>query len=110
MTLQFVTGTSSTDHQTTLIQMAREWLLKPNREVFFLVPNYNKFEVKKFVFRIYKMTRNIKIFILWFLILSCSKKSVTQEIKSNTFPNSKEEIQKEREQLLTTDKNWALVQ
>lgn len=44
MTLQFVTGTSSTDHQTTLIQMAREWLLEPNREVFFLVPNYNKFE------------------------------------------------------------------
>lgn len=32
---------------------------------------------------------------MWFLILSCSKKSVTQEIKSNTFPNSKEEIQKE---------------
>lgn len=44
MTLQFVTGTSSSDHQAALIQIANEWLLEPDHEVFFLVPNYNKFE------------------------------------------------------------------
>lgn len=44
MSLQFVTGDGQRDHQKETIQIASEWLAEPRQEVFFLVPNYNKFE------------------------------------------------------------------
>ncbi|MFV0560800.1 MAG: PD-(D/E)XK nuclease family protein [Enterococcus sp.] len=45
MTLQFVLGTGKTDHQQILVQEASQWLSKNKKnEVYFLVPNYNKFE------------------------------------------------------------------
>ncbi|MFD2728626.1 PD-(D/E)XK nuclease family protein [Enterococcus camelliae] len=45
MSLQFLLGTGSVDHQREYITFAREWLAQgPDYQVFFLVPNYNKFE------------------------------------------------------------------
>ena len=44
MSLQFITGSGERDHQKVVIERACEWLAKPQQEVFFLVPNYNKFE------------------------------------------------------------------
>ncbi len=45
MTLQFILGTNRRDHRATLISEAVEWLSKErDHQVFFLVPNYNKFE------------------------------------------------------------------
>lgn len=44
MSLQFITGTGSGDHQAAVLSLASKWLEQPEREVFFLVPNYNKFE------------------------------------------------------------------
>ncbi|MGM0124167.1 helicase-exonuclease AddAB, AddB subunit [Enterococcus sp. AZ194] len=45
MSLQFILGSAKHDHQVSLIQEANEWLSKnPQNEVYFLVPNYNKFE------------------------------------------------------------------
>lgn len=44
MSLQFITGDGSCDHEKTILDVACEWLEKEHNEVFFLVPNYNKFE------------------------------------------------------------------
>lgn len=45
MSLQFILGTARKDHSTALINEAVEWLAKGKKhQVFFLVPNYNKFE------------------------------------------------------------------
>lgn len=44
MTLKFITGAGNINHQAAMIQTALEWLKEPDYEVFFLVPNYNKFE------------------------------------------------------------------
>lgn len=45
MTLQFILGTNRKDHRATLIAEATEWLAQEkDHQVFFLVPNYNKFE------------------------------------------------------------------
>ncbi|EFU73830.1 PD-(D/E)XK nuclease family protein [Enterococcus italicus] len=45
MSLQFILGNGFVDHQKEYLTMAREWLKKgTDYQVFFLVPNYNKFE------------------------------------------------------------------
>lgn len=44
MSLQFITGGGNTNHQQAIIDIASEWLANPQQDVFFLVPNYNKFE------------------------------------------------------------------
>lgn len=44
MALRFITGAGNRNHQEAIIQNALEWLEEPSHEVFFLVPNYNKFE------------------------------------------------------------------
>jgi len=44
LSLQFITGDGSCDHEKALLDIACDWLEKPHNEVFFLVPNYNKFE------------------------------------------------------------------
>lgn len=45
MTLQFILANGAIDHQPTLIDIATKWLQADNEhQVFFLVPNYNKFE------------------------------------------------------------------
>ncbi|EOL46109.1 helicase-exonuclease AddAB, AddB subunit [Enterococcus phoeniculicola] len=45
MSLQFIIGSANHNHQASLIEEANEWLSKnPKNEVYFLVPNYNKFE------------------------------------------------------------------
>lgn len=44
MSLQFITGGGNTNHQQAIIELASEWLANPQQDVFFLVPNYNKFE------------------------------------------------------------------
>lgn len=44
MSLQFIIGDGQADHQKEMIRIASEWLTQPQQEVFFLVPNYNKFE------------------------------------------------------------------
>ncbi|MGO3727471.1 MAG: PD-(D/E)XK nuclease family protein [Enterococcus viikkiensis] len=45
MPLQFLLGAGQTDAKERMIQLAQSWLEKnPANHVFFLVPNYNKFE------------------------------------------------------------------
>ncbi|MGL4694447.1 PD-(D/E)XK nuclease family protein [Enterococcus larvae] len=45
MSLQFIRGTGDKDLEKTLVDKAEEWLdADPNNEVFYLVPNYIKFE------------------------------------------------------------------
>lgn len=44
LSLQFITGDGSCDHEKALLDVACDWLAKDHKEVFFLVPNYNKFE------------------------------------------------------------------
>ncbi|MBF8807952.1 MAG: PD-(D/E)XK nuclease family protein [Enterococcus lacertideformus] len=45
MTLQFILGTARKDHRMALIDEAVDWLAEDRQhQVFFLVPNYNKFE------------------------------------------------------------------
>lgn len=45
MSLQFILGSGKKDHRTALIDEATTWLeAAPQNQVFFLVPNYNKFE------------------------------------------------------------------
>ncbi|MDN6640425.1 MAG: PD-(D/E)XK nuclease family protein [Tetragenococcus sp.] len=44
MSLQFITGDGSRDHTKPILDIASDWLAKDRGEVFFLVPNYNKFE------------------------------------------------------------------
>ncbi|KAF1302909.1 PD-(D/E)XK nuclease family protein [Candidatus Enterococcus willemsii] len=44
MSLQFITGAGNKNHQQAIIELASEWLADSQHEVFFLVPNYNKFE------------------------------------------------------------------
>ncbi|MHC5267724.1 PD-(D/E)XK nuclease family protein [Enterococcus sp. LJL98] len=44
MSLQFIIGDGQTNHHEAIINQALEWLAVPDQEVFFLVPNYNKFE------------------------------------------------------------------
>ncbi|MCT8309601.1 PD-(D/E)XK nuclease family protein [Tetragenococcus halophilus] len=44
MSLQFITGDGSCDHEKAVLDIACDWLAKDHNEVFFLVPNYNKFE------------------------------------------------------------------
>lgn len=48
MTLQFILGNGASDHQSKLVANAQDWLVKSSKhEVYFLVPNYNKFEQEK---------------------------------------------------------------
>jgi ATP-dependent helicase/nuclease subunit B len=45
MSLQFILGTGRKDHQTALVDETLAWMDEdPKHEVFFLVPNYSKFE------------------------------------------------------------------
>lgn len=45
MSLQFILGNGQKDHRKALIDEAAAWLEKDeDNQVFFLVPNYNKFE------------------------------------------------------------------
>ncbi|GBD62208.1 PD-(D/E)XK nuclease family protein [Tetragenococcus halophilus] len=44
MSLQFITGDGSCDHEKVVLDTACDWLANDHNEVFFLVPNYNKFE------------------------------------------------------------------
>ena len=45
MSLQFILGTARKDHRTALIDESVEWLAKDStHHVFFILPNYNKFE------------------------------------------------------------------
>lgn len=45
MPLQFLIGAGQNDSQEKMIQLAQSWTAEnPQRRVFFLVPNYNKFE------------------------------------------------------------------
>lgn len=45
MSLQFILGNGQKDHRKALIDEAAAWLDKDeDNQVFFLVPNYNKFE------------------------------------------------------------------
>ncbi|MDH6365010.1 ATP-dependent helicase/nuclease subunit B [Enterococcus sp. PF1-24] len=48
MSLQFILGTGEKNHQKVLIEEAEAWTAShPLNEVYFLVPNYNKFEQEK---------------------------------------------------------------
>lgn len=47
LTLQFIIGSGDRDHQKEIMKCSDEWLEKPDHEVFFLVPNYNKFDREK---------------------------------------------------------------
>ncbi|WP_122645037.1 PD-(D/E)XK nuclease family protein [Enterococcus mediterraneensis] len=48
MSLQFLLGAGKHDHQQSYLQKAKEWLANdPENQVFFLVPNYNKFEQER---------------------------------------------------------------
>lgn len=44
LSLQFITGDGSCDHEKVVLDIACDWLKESYNEVFFLVPNYNKFE------------------------------------------------------------------
>lgn len=44
MSLQFIIGAGDHDHQKKMIDIACQWLENKENEVFFIVPNYNKFE------------------------------------------------------------------
>ncbi len=44
LSLQFTVGAGNCDHQSKMIDQALQWLERKNSEVFFIVPNYNKFE------------------------------------------------------------------
>lgn len=45
MSLQFVIGTGSSDHEAILLEEAQKWLqADPENQVFYLVPNYIKFQ------------------------------------------------------------------
>jgi ATP-dependent helicase/nuclease subunit B len=44
MSLRFILGDGRCDHEQAILEAANAWLEKPQAEVFFLVPNYNKFE------------------------------------------------------------------
>lgn len=44
MSLKFIIGGGETNHSEAILDQASEWLSTPEQEVFFLVPNYNKFE------------------------------------------------------------------
>lgn len=44
MTLQFILGDGQKNREDAFIAAAKDWLKTPEHEVFFLVPNYNKFE------------------------------------------------------------------
>ena len=44
MTLQFIIGGGETNHHEAVLDQASTWLETSDHEVFFLVPNYNKFE------------------------------------------------------------------
>lgn len=44
MSLRFILGDGRCDHEQAILDAANAWLEKPQTEVFFLVPNYNKFE------------------------------------------------------------------
>lgn len=62
MTLKFITGAGNIDHQAAMIETARDWLETPNHEVFFLVPNYNKFERELEILSSLKQASNQKHF------------------------------------------------
>ncbi|WP_430609173.1 PD-(D/E)XK nuclease family protein [Enterococcus sp. DIV0876] len=44
MSLRFIIGDGRSDHEQGMLTVAKEWLQEAQQEVFFVVPNYNKFE------------------------------------------------------------------
>lgn len=55
MTLQFLIGNGALDHRQIYIKKAQEWLSQDEEnQVFFLVPNYNKFEQEQEILKALK--------------------------------------------------------
>ncbi|BCA85869.1 ATP-dependent helicase/deoxyribonuclease subunit B [Enterococcus saigonensis] len=55
MTLQFLIGNGALDHRQSYIKKAQEWLNQDTEnQVFFLVPNYNKFEQEQEILKALK--------------------------------------------------------
>lgn len=54
MSLQFILGDGRRDHQKEILKTALQWLETPYNEVFFIVPNYNKFEREKEILHLLK--------------------------------------------------------
>ncbi|EMF0078586.1 PD-(D/E)XK nuclease family protein [Enterococcus hirae] len=81
MSLQFILGTARKDHRTALIDESVEWLAKDSmHQVFFLVPNYNKFEQEQEILTELRQrsgktsfsTTNVQVFsfyrLAWYLL------------------------------------------
>lgn len=60
MTLQFLIGNGALDHRQTYIKKAQEWLNQDEENnVFFLVPNYNKFEQEQEILKALKPAETV---------------------------------------------------
>ncbi|WP_396217135.1 PD-(D/E)XK nuclease family protein, partial [Enterococcus sp.] len=57
MSLRFILGDGRCRHDQAVIEQAKSWLEKDHQEVFFLVPNYNKFEREREILQLLKEDR-----------------------------------------------------
>lgn len=57
MSLRFILGDGRCRHDQAVIENAKSWLEKDHQEVFFLVPNYNKFEREREILQLLKEDR-----------------------------------------------------
>jgi len=58
MSLRFIIGDGRSDHEQGIQTAAEEWLQQAQHEVFFLVPNYNKFEREREILKGLKAGRS----------------------------------------------------
>lgn len=58
MSLRFIIGDGRSDHEQAIITVAKEWLQEEQQDVFFLVPNYNKFEREREILQGLKATQS----------------------------------------------------
>lgn len=112
MSLQFILGTARKDHRTMLIDEAVDWLAEDrNHQVFFLVPNYNKFEqeqelltqLRKKSGKTSFSTTNVQVFsfyrLAWYLLQQTTLLAGNELTESGTAMIFRQILEKNEENL-----------
>ncbi|EOH89909.1 PD-(D/E)XK nuclease family protein [Enterococcus villorum] len=112
MSLQFILGTARKDHQAMLIDEAVDWLAEDrNHQVFFLVPNYNKFEQEQEILAQLRKksgksafsTTNVQVFsfyrLAWYLLQQTTLLSGNELTESGSAMILRQILEKNEENL-----------
>ncbi|KAF1296584.1 ATP-dependent helicase [Enterococcus sp. JM4C] len=112
MSLQFIIGSAKHDHEASIIKEANEWLSNnPKNEVYFLVPNYNKFEQEQAILSQLRHSQNLKTIsttrvqvfsfyrLAWFFLQQTTLLSGNELSEAGAAMIFRQILEKEQEQL-----------